>query len=82
MPLVAVTSTSRPVSTARSRDIAICWYGLAGAVVGRVVGLHDQHLGAAADDVADQPVVGDLEADDVADPGRADASGCPGRSAA
>jgi hypothetical protein len=27
MPLVAVTSTSRPVSTARSQDIAICWKG-------------------------------------------------------
>ena len=45
---------------------------LPGAVVRRVVGLHDEHLGAAADDVADQPVVGDLEADDVADPGRPD----------
>ena len=46
--------------------------GLPGAVVGRVVGLHHQHLGAAVDDVAHQPVVGDLEADHVTDPGRAD----------
>ena len=41
--------------------------GLVGVAEGRVVGLHDQHLRAAVDDVPDQVVVDDLEADDVAD---------------
>ena len=45
---------------------------LVGVAEGGVVGLHDEHPGAAVDDVADQPVVDDLEADEVAQPGAAD----------
>ena len=41
--------------------------GALGLVEGRVVGLHHQQLRAAVDGVADQVVVGDLEADHVAE---------------
>src|SRR3712207_7042330 len=42
--------------------------GLPAAAERRVVGLHDEQPAAAGDRVPDQPVVGDLEADHVADP--------------
>ena len=47
--------------------------GLGRAVERRVVGLHHEQLRAAGDRVADEPVVGDLEADHVPDGGRPDA---------
>src|SRR4029078_13081820 len=43
-----------------------------GAVEGGVVGLYRQNLGAPVDGVADDAVVGDLEADHVTDGGRPD----------
>ena len=42
-------------------------HGLVGVAERRVVGLHDQQVARRLHDVADQPVVGHLEADDVGD---------------
>jgi hypothetical protein len=41
---------------------------LARPVIGRVVGLHHQHAGSLVDDVANDSVVGDLEADHITHP--------------
>ena len=46
--------------------------GLAAPTEGRVVGLHDQQPAPSGHDVAHQPVVGHLEADDVTEPDRPD----------
>ena len=72
IPLVAATATVRPCSTARSRLMRQLLLALVGVAERGVVGLDDEHPGAAVDDVGDQAVVDHLEADEVADAGAAD----------
>ena len=86
MPLVAATTTVRPVlDRAQPADRQLLG-ALVAAPEGRVVGLHDEHAGAAVHHVGDQVVLDDLEADDVTDAwrrrGTARRGGCPAAKSA
>ena len=67
MPLVAATSTQRPCSTARSRPIASCCHVSSESPKVALLVWTTSTPATLGDRLAHQPVVGHLEADDVAD---------------